>query len=103
MNDLPVPISSTHYKEISTQDLSTSDQEEESEENFDTYSDPDPEDAHFVHNIDSEFDDDVNDEDADPENDNDYSEFLWNINFCFLTFMLMFAICYVISTLVMYI
>ena len=76
MNDLPHPISPIHYNEIRFQDPSISDQDEESEETFDTFSDPDPDDSHLVDNNDSEFDGNDYDEDADPENDDTFSEFL---------------------------
>ena len=73
VNLLPPPLPPTHYDEICIQEPSLSD-DKSSEENFDTYDDPDLEDADIGENIESEFEDD--DYDEDPENGEDYSDFL---------------------------
>ena len=71
LNDLPLPIPPTLYNEICIKEPSISDEDEDSEENYDTYDDPDPEDADLGDNIETELDDDDN-EDADPQIDDDY-------------------------------
>ena len=73
VNFLPTPLPQTHYDKICIQDPSISD-DKNSEENFDTCDDPDPKDADIGENIESEFEDDYNDKD--PENNENYSDFL---------------------------
>ena len=73
VNLLPSPLSPTLYDEIYIQEPSLSD-DEDSEQNFETYDDPDHEDVDIEESNHSEFEDDDYDEDL--ENNENYSEFL---------------------------